>query len=777
VDELEGQIAVDLPIQATPFVGRRSEVETVQVLLGKRRLVTLVGSGGCGKTRLAIEVASTQPEYFEEGVWFVDFSPLTAGEQVTRAVADALSIKGEPEKSLIESVIASLKSGRRLLLLDNCEHLLDACAEFASVMLSHCHDVYMLATSRELLSVRGETMFRVPSLSVTDQDAPTAADVLKTESGRLFLECANRQLFDFEIDEKNAALVADICLRLDGIPLAIELAAAQIRTLSLAEIHDSLNDCFRILTSGERSALPRQRTILATIEWSADRLEPEQRLLLHRLSVFTGGFTLAAVDVICGEGKSQLPALLALADKNLILAREAGKGDRRRLLETVRQFAHNHLVEDGDGEQILRRHRDYFQQMASDARPEKHQDSAGWLSKLSFDRNNLRGAIEWSLEQSDGIEPGLRIAADLGWYWYQQGQLLEGSELLLAGLAKPLEGVTANTRLDALYTLGWLLNSLGKSHEAGSKFKEMAGMAIEIGDRLHEAEALNGLALAAFHKNYEEAKAYFEEALDINRSLPNGGSSISNLNNLCLLSMYMGDREEAHKYGEETVKLARQKDRPEVEGVALFLLAVNAGAMEENDRASELFQEAQRILRKHGFRQRLLHTLVMHADHCMDIEDAQAAHHMYREAFEICQELNAKPIEHQVLCGLGSCLAVRGRSAESRRLLGKGLEICKAVEDKSHLARALENASVYFAANHEAQAAARLLGAAWKQRELHPGRIAPNSYSRSERLSRPIRDAIGDTAFDNLFEEGFRLTAIQAIALALDMLADSSGAG
>jgi len=770
LEKLQIQTAGNLPIQATTFVGRRTEVETIQALVSKRRLVTLVGSGGCGKTRLSLEVAATQVERFEDGIWFVDFSSLTAGEQIVRAVANVLSIKGEADLPLLESIIAFLGTRQVLLLLDNCEHLLDASAEFTSAILSRCSDVFLLATSRELLSVRGETMFRVPSLSVPDGGAQTAAEVMKTESGRLFLERANHQQVDFEIDEENAAGIAGICTRLDGIPLAIELAAAQVRTLSVTEILDSLNDCFRVLTSGERGALPRQRTIRATIEWSTNTLDIDQRRLLHRLSVFSGGFTLGAVDAICGEGKSQLDGLLLLADKNLIVARESGKGERRRLLETVRQFAEMHLVRDGEDQLISKRHSDYFQQMASEARPEKHQDTAGWLSKLSADRDNLRGAIEWSLTQPDGLEPALRMTADLGWYWYQHGQVLEGCDLLAQGLAMPLDLVSTNTRLDSLYTFAWLLNSSGRSQEASYRFKEMAALALETEDRLHEAEALNGLGLVAYHQNYEQARSYFEEALELNRSLSDGGNSIANLNNLCLLALSQGEYEAAHRYGEQTVKIARQKGRFEVEGVAQFLLAVNAEAMEDNEKASELFRESERLLRKHGFRQRLMHTLIMHADHQMDCEDTASAHHMYREALDICLELHATTVEHQVQCGFGACLAARGRSGEARRLLVKGLELCKTVEDKGHLAHALEDTSVYLVAKNDLESAARLLGAAWKLREDHPGRIHPNVLRRFARLSQPIRDGIGEPAYESLYGEGRRLSSIGAVGFALDSL-------
>lgn len=748
----------------------------MQTLLGKRRLITLVGSGGCGKTRLALEVAATQRDRFEDGVWFVDFSPLTAGEQVSRLVANVLSVKGDVEMTPLESILALLGTSKQLLVLDNCEHLLDACAEFASAVLTHCPNVFLVATSRELLSVRGETMLRVPSLSVPDGNARSASDVMKTESGHLFLERANYQQLDFKIDDENAADVAAICSRLDGIPLAIELAAAQVRSLSVREIHDSLDDCFRVLSSGERSVLPRQRTIRATIEWSANMLDLDLRRLLHRLSVFVGGFTLAAVDEVCGDGESQLPGLLALADKNLILARETGKGERRRLLETVRQFAHLHLVKDGEEQLILRRHRDYFQRMASDARPEKHQDTAGWLDRLGADGNNLRGAIEWSLEQPDGLEPALRMAADLGWFWYQQGQILEGCDLLSKGLAKRLEGVTANTRLDSLYTLAWLLNSMGESQDATYRFKEMAALAMETSDGLHEAEALNGLGLVAYHRNYEEARSYFEAALELNGTLPDGGNSLANLNNLCLLSLSAGEYEAAHRYGEQVLKIARQKGRLEVEGVALFLLAVNAEAMEEYEKASELYQEAEKHQRKHGFRQRLLHTLMMRADHCMDCDEAVNAQHMYRQALGMCHELHATTVEHQVLCGFGACLAALGRPKESRPHLIKGLELCKTVDDKGHLARALEDVTVHLVVIQDLETAARLLGAAWKLREDHPGRIHPSTLRRFERLSRPVRDSVGAPTFDKLYEDGRKLGSSLAIGLALETLLSSASA-
>jgi predicted ATPase len=771
---LQGQITGDLPIQSSPIVGRRSELETIQALISKRRLVTLVGSGGCGKTRLALEVLSAQRDHYPEGVRFVDLSPLTAGEQVLSALASALSVKEEADKSLLESVLSALGDGKRLLLLDNCEHLLDACAELASSILTSCPDAHLLATSREILSVRGETMFRVPSLSVPNIERPNPDDVTRTDAGRLFLDRARDQQLDFEIDEENAEAVARICSRLDGIPLAIELAAAQVRSLSVEEILEGLNDCFRVLTSGERSALPRQRTIRATIEWSTNLLEPDQRLLLARLSVFMGGFTLEAVDAICGDGDSQLPGLLALADKNLIVAKESGQGDRRRLLETVRQFATKHLSDQGECEMTLTRHRDYFQALASDARPEKHQDTAGWLKRLSVERNNLRAAILWSLSQQDGLEAALRISADLGWYWYQQGQIAEGCKLLAEGLSRSLEGITLNTRLDALCTYAWLLNSSGNSQEAAYRFKEMAALAMETEDRLREAEALNGLGLVAYHRSYDQARSYFEEALELNLTLSGGGNSLANLNNLCLLSLSAGEYEAAIRYGEQTVKIARQKGRLEVEGVALFLLAVNADAMDDYAKAGEIYREAEKLQRKHGFRQRLLHTLLIQADHFMDGEDAMSAQHLYREAADVCQELQATTIEHQVFCGYGACLALRERKAESRRLLLKGLERCKTVDDKSHLARAIEDASIFLVLNSELETAARLLGAAWQLREDHPGRIHPNIHRRLHRLSQPIRDVIGNMAFDRQFELGSRDSSTQAIGFALEFLLDEN---
>lgn len=766
-----------LPIQATSFIGRRFVVETLQALIAKRRLVTLVGSGGCGKTRLALQVAATQHERFEDGVSFIDLSPLTDGEQVPRSISNALNLKGDADQTLLDSILMQLSASRRLLVLDNCEHLLDACAEVAAAIFARCPEVHLLTTSRELLAVRGETVFRVPSLSVPARDACTAVEVMATESGRLFVERAADHEAGFEIDEHNAPVIAEICSRLDGIPLAIELAAAQVRTLRFQEICVSLNSSLSILTSGERGVPPRHRTIRATIEWSANRLESEHRRLLHRLSVFSGGFTLHAVDAICGDGEPQLDSLLALADKSLIVAREPGRGERRRLLETVRQFALEHLVEAGEDQMIRRRHRDFFLHMATDARPETHQDPAGWLARLHEDRDNLRTAIEWSLAEPDGRESALRMAADLGWFWYQEGQLEEGSALLSAGLEKPLDGVPADILLPAIFTLGWLLNSMGKSDEAAVRFKEVAALAAEVEDRRHEAGALNGLGLVAYHRDYELARTYFEAALAVNLALPDGGSSLANLNNLCLLALSAGRYEEAERFGWQTVTLARQKGRLEVEGVALFLLAVNSSATEQDGRARELFEEAGRLQRKHRLRLRLLHTLIMYGDHCMDSEDMAAALRLYEEAHDLCRELNALTVEHQVLCGLGACLALYSRSDESRRLLAEGLEVCKTVEDRSHLARALEDASVYLVVQKAFEPAGRLLGAAWKLRENHPGMIHRSTLRRSERLRRPVREAVGSATFAYLYEDGLGLSSSHAIRLALSSLLDDSPLG
>ncbi len=357
----------NLPLQLTTFVGREKEMAEITGLLTEARLLTLTGSGGCGKTRLSLQVAADLSEQYPDGVWLVELAPVGDSELVSQTVAEVLSVREQSGRSLQQTLIDVLKGKRLLLLLDNCEHLLTACAQLAAALLGTCPGVKILASSREGLRIAGEQTYRVPGMSLPlESQKHTADSISEYEAARLFIERAQSVKSDFHITDSSARSLVSICSRLDGIPLAIELAAARARSLTVEQINDRLDDQFKLLTGGSRTALPRQQTLRALIDWSFDLLEPREQIVLMRLSVFSGGWTLGAAEAVCAddggdvsggrdgiegnvevEMHSQFPVpsedildlLTSLADKSLVIADAEGESTRYRLLETVRQYA------------------------------------------------------------------------------------------------------------------------------------------------------------------------------------------------------------------------------------------------------------------------------------------------------------------------------------------------------------------------------------------------------------------------------------------------------
>jgi len=383
----------NLPRQLTSFIGREREMAEVKRLLTTTRLLTLTGSGGCGKTRLALQVAADLVEEFANGVWLVELAALTDPALVPQAVASALGVREEPGRPLLATLSDYLKAKRLLLLLDNCEHLVAACAYLAEALLRACPHLRILATSREALNIAGETVWRVPSLSLPDLlHLPSVEHLTQYEAVRLFIERALISRPDFVLTSQGAPSVAQVCHRLDGIPLAIELAAARVKVLSVEQIAARLDNRFRLLTSGSRTALPRQKTLRAAIDWSYDLLSETERMVLRRLSVFAGGWTLEAAEAICvGEGiewHEVLDPLMQLVDKSLVMMEEQGGTVRYRLLETVRQYGRDKLPASGEADVVRGRHRDWYLALAERAEPELlGSNQAVWLERLETEHD------------------------------------------------------------------------------------------------------------------------------------------------------------------------------------------------------------------------------------------------------------------------------------------------------------------------------------------------------------------------------------------------------
>jgi predicted ATPase len=445
----------NLPQQLTTFVGREQETVDLRRLMEKTRLVTVTGSGGCGKTRLALQVAAEALERFPDGVWVVELAPRADPALVPQTVAEVLDCKEEPGKPILGCRADHVKGKHLLLVLDNCEHLLDACAKLADNLLRTCPQVRLLATSREGLGIARDSTYRVPSLSLPDpsRDA-TPESLARCESARLFVERAHLQQPDIAVSGEMAPILAAICARLDDIPLAIELATARLRTLSIAEIHARLDQRFRLLTGGSRTALPRHQTLRSLIDWSYDLLSEPEKVMLCRLSAFVGGWTLGAAEHVCaGEPIEEweiLDLLTVLTDKSLAVVAERGGETRYRLLETVRHYARELLLQRREPEALRRRHWVYSLRLARIGH-----DTPPWLERMAEDHDKLRAALEVCLTQEEHPEPALELASSLGPFWFSRSLFAEGRSYLPQVLVQSSREPTAARAGRALPRLYW----------------------------------------------------------------------------------------------------------------------------------------------------------------------------------------------------------------------------------------------------------------------------------------------------------------------------------
>lgn len=508
----------NLPQQVTSFIGREKEIEAVKSLLGKTQLLTLTGSGGCGKTRLALQVAAEVLESFPDGAWSVELAALADPALVPQSVAQALNVSEAAGKPLLQTLVDYLKAKHLLLVLDNCEHVLEACARLADALLRNCPLVQMLASSREALGIAGEQTYRIPPLSLPDaRQMQTVESVTQYEAVRLFIARALSVQPQFTITNANAPALAQLCVRLDGIPLAIELAAARVRSLSVEEINGKLDNRCRLLTGGSRTALPRQQTLRALIDWSYDLLNAQEKVLLCRLAVFAGGWTLEAAEAVgIGDEVEEwevLDLLTSLADKSLLVAEQEQGQTRYRLLETIRQYARDRLIESGDVEKVRERHQAFFVAFAEEAAPHlRGREQAAWIHRLETEHDNLRAALEW---RSD--EASLRMVGVIWQLWGVRGYLSEGRTRLTSALAGTDAQARTRLRARALNGAGGLAWSQGDYLAAQALHEEALTIQRALGNEWGVASCLGSDTYS--QGNYPAARILYQEALELGKEL------------------------------------------------------------------------------------------------------------------------------------------------------------------------------------------------------------------------------------------------------------------
>jgi non-specific serine/threonine protein kinase len=609
----------NLPLQLTSFIGREDQITEVTQLLTGYRLVTLTGPGGCGKTRLGLQVAAGLLERFPDGVWWAELAPLADPALVPQAVATVLRVREAPGRSLTQTLIDALKARRLLLLLDNCEHLVDACAPLAEALLQSCPMLRILATSREPLGIGGETAYRVPTLSLPSAQVFRCSGVqaslsqhptpeylntripehlLQYEAIRLFSERAVAALPTFRVTAANAMAVARVCRRLDGIPLAIELAAARVKALPVEQIAARLDDMFRLLTRGSRTALPHHQTLRALIDWSYDLLAEGERTLLQRLSVFSGGCTMEAAEDVCADEAMEacevLGSLTSLVEKSLV-EYEAREGEGRyRLLETVRQYARDRLLEGGDAEAVRGRHAAFFLQLAERAEPEfRGSQQLFWAERLEGEHGNLRAALTWFGSAEKGAEAQLRLTSALWLFWFRRGYYLrEGRQWTEEALSRGRRA-PAPVRAKALLAAGALASYMGDGTAADLFLEESVALARGTGQQWVAAHSLFFWAMLAIRQgSYAQAAARAQESLTLAQKVDDPWLRARPATALGLAALHQDDPVSARSFFEENLALARSiGDR--------FLIArttANLGAVAlslcECERAGVLYREA-----------------------------------------------------------------------------------------------------------------------------------------------------------------------------------------
>jgi predicted ATPase/class 3 adenylate cyclase len=740
----------NLPLQVTSFVGRERELaEVTRRLVGEPpgpRLVTLTGPGGTGKTRLALQAAADVLDAHPDGVWLVELAALADPAIVPQTVAAAVGVREAPGRPVLATLTDALKPRRLLLVLDNCEHLLDACARLADALLRACPHLRLLCTSREALGIAGEAAWRVPSLPVPADGgaappAPGAAGLAGYAAVRLFAERAAAVRPGFALTADNAAAVAQVCARLDGIPLAIELAAARVRVLPPPQLLARLDDRFRLLTGGSRTALERHQTLQATVDWSYALLTEPERTLFARLAAFAGGWTLEAAETVGadpddadGDGIAAgavLDLLTRLADKSLVVADEQPDGTARyRLLETLRHYARQKLAARGAAVDALRRrHAAHYLALAEEAAPHlTGPQQLAWLERLAAEQDNLRAALRWSLDDG-AAAAGLRLAVALDQFWFLRRHVAEGRAWLAELLAAPGAAARDAPRARALVAAGRLAMLAGDAPQGRALLGEGLTLARAAGEAAVAALALASLGwVSRARGDYAAARPLFEEALAIFRRLGDRWGVAEMLSSLGRLTHWQGDSAAAHALCEEALATGRRL----------------------------------------GDRREIAQALEGLGEVASTTGDPAAARGLLDESLAGFRELGDQTGVASVQILLGRLALCGGGTVAGRDWFAAGLRAAQEADYLWRLVEALEGLAATAVAEGRLARALRLAGAAAALREPGELRPAPAEREQLERWLAPARAALHADEAAAAWTEGRAMPLERAVAYALE---------
>jgi predicted ATPase/class 3 adenylate cyclase len=730
----------NLPLQATPLVGREREVEAVCGLLrsSETRLLTLLGPGGTGKTRVGLQVAAELADDYEDGVFFVPIAAITDPTLVAPTIARVLGLSEGGAQPLEELLEGYLRDRQTLLLLDNLEQVLEA-APIVERLLSNAPNLKILATSRIPLGLYGEYEFPVPPLSLPDPDSlPPLEYLTEYEAIRLFVERARAVRPDFSLTEENGPAVVEICERLDGLPLAIELAAARIKLLPPRVLLDRLGNRLKILTGGARNLPERQRTLRNAIEWSYGLLDEGEKLLFGRLGVFSGGATLEAMEAVC-DAEGDLPTDVfegasSLLDKSLLRQEEGAAGEPRFvMLETIHEFANVKLEESGEVEAVRWAHAEYFLALAEEAEPMLWgAEDAAWLNRLEQEHNNMRAALSWAIAH-ESAELALRLSGALQWFWFAWAYYDEGRSWLEQALVKEDRASTA-VRAKGLDAVGWLAHEQGDidrataAAEKGLKLSNEAGVGnVVVADLKHVLGET-----ARQRGDYDLAMEFYDEGLKLYQEAGDRRGVAWSLGSLANAAGDRGDHEQAKRLYEEGLVLSRRLGGARPLGAYLLSLGYEFLLEGNLERAAELNEEAETLFRKQGRRGDLRH----------------------------------------VLPNLGWVALLQGDHERVEAVHEECLVLCRDLGDRLTASESIEGLACTAGAKGEAGRASVLFGAAEALREAAGYQLAPRDRSLREPYLTAARSQVGEAAWSEAWEEGRSMQFEDALVYALE---DSNG--
>ena len=726
------EIPNNLPYQATSFIGRDRELEEVKSLLGAARLLTLVGMGGLGKTRLSLQIAAEQIHDFPDGVWFLDLAPISDPALIVSEAAQVLGVREEPDRPLLQTVCAHLRNRRALLIMDNCEHVIQASAQMASAILKAAPHVRILASSREALHAPGEHCYPVLPLPVPRREDSFEA-LARSTAVRLFVERARQHKPDFALTEREAPAVAELVARLEGIPLALELAAARIRALSVADINSRLHDRYKLLTGGSRVLQQRQQTLRALVDWSYELLTPEEQIVLDRLSVFVGGFDLAAAEAVCGlaplAAEDVLDLLQSLIEKSLVMLVERDEGARYLMLDTIREFVREKLAQRDDAAAVAARHCDHYFALAKAARDGlRGPEQADWLWRLEVELDNIRSAIALSL--AERVDPfiAVKFAVALQRFWILRGYSTEGRKLVQAALALPAIQASPVDQGWSLYVGAALAESQSDHAEARKMLETCLELRRGMGNEVDIAATLSTLSMARLQAgDAVEAAASESEALEIFRRLGDRRGEAIGLLHLGQIWLHRGDDTMARSYLEQCLAVARKIRHQELEGECELVLG---------EVALETGDAAQACLR-------------------------------FKRSLTVCREAGDKRGDANALRWLARVDLQSGDLESARARLSDALRAFRAFEMREELLGCLEDHAEVAEAEGRHEVAVGLAAAAAQSRERLGLIRSPRGERRWQAFVGRLRRAMSEGLFNSAWNDAQQWQIDEAIGQAL----------